>query len=117
MEGLAEELTAVVVLSLFTVCESIDDVFVAKFVSPPYTAVMLWVLTESVNVENVATPAPFRVPVPRVVAPSLKVTVPVGVPDPGDTAATVAVKVTDWPKTDGLTLDVREAVVDAVLTA
>ena len=29
--------------------------------------------------------------------PSLKVTVPVGVPAPGLTAATVAVKVTAWP--------------------
>ena len=38
---------------------------------------------------------------PSVVAPSLKVTVPVGVPAPG-ACDTVAVKVTDWPKADGL---------------
>ncbi len=36
--------------------------------------------------------------------PSLKVTVPLGVPAPGATAATVAVNVTRWPKTDGLAL-------------
>src|SRR5438270_347051 len=30
---------------------------------------------------------------------SMKVTVPVGAPAPGDMTATVAVKVTDWPKT------------------
>ena len=39
--------------------------------------------------------------VPIVVAPSVKVTVPVGVPVPGATTATVAVNVTDWPTTDG----------------
>ena len=32
---------------------------------------------------------------PITVVPSLKVTVPVGVPEPGETAATVAVNVTD----------------------
>ena len=45
---------------------------------------------------------PLRVPVPKVVAPSLKVTVPEGVPTPGETAATVAVKMTGWPDTEGL---------------
>jgi hypothetical protein len=35
--------------------------------------------------------------VPNVVVPFLKVTVPVGVPAPGDVALTVAVKVADWP--------------------
>ena len=42
---------------------------------------------------EVATP-PLKVPVPRVVLPSLNVTVPVGVPAPGEAAVTVAVKVT-----------------------
>jgi hypothetical protein len=45
---------------------------------------------------------PVRVTVASVVAPSLKVTLPVGVPAPGATVVTVAVKVSDWPKTDGL---------------
>src|SRR5437868_11647148 len=49
---------------------------------------------------RVATPT-LSVPVPKVAAPSLKVTVPVGVPEPGALAVTVAVNVTDWPKTDG----------------
>jgi hypothetical protein len=31
------------------------------------------------------------------------VTLPVGVPDPGLSAVTVAVNVTDWPYTEGLT--------------
>jgi hypothetical protein len=46
----------------------------------------------------------------------LKVTVPVGVPEPGDAAATVAVKVTDCPKTLGLTLEVTVAVLLAWFT-
>src|SRR3954454_22011297 len=50
-------------------------------------------------------------PVPRVVVTPLKVswgdTAPVGVPVPGLTTATVAVKVTDWPKDEGLTEEVR----------
>ena len=46
---------------------------------------------------KVARPPASSVPVPRTVAPSLKVTVPVGVPAPGLTAATVAVNVTAWP--------------------
>ena len=44
-----------------------------------------------------ATPLLLSVPVPRVVEPSLKVTVPVGVPAPARSGVTVAVKVTDWP--------------------
>ena len=49
-----------------------------------------------------ATP-PLNVCVaPIWVAPSMKVTVPAGVAVAGLTGDTVAVKVTDWPKTDGL---------------
>jgi hypothetical protein len=45
------------------------------------------------------------------VVPSLKVTVPVGVPEP--CGVTVAVKVTGCPKTDGLTDEVTAVVVVA----
>ena len=55
-------------------------------------------------------------PVPSVVAPSLNVTVPLGVPAPGDAALTVAVKVTDWPNTDGLNEDASVVVVSALVT-
>ena len=96
-EGFCEEVSVVVVLAWFTACESAADVLVVKFPSPPYTAVMLCGLpeTDKVEVLKVATPDPFSVPVPSVVAPSLKVTVPVGVPLPLPLAATVAVNVTD----------------------
>ena len=42
-----------------------------------------------------------RFAVPRLVSPSKKVTVPVGAPDPGAVAVTVAVATTGWPKTLG----------------
>ena len=73
-----------------------------KFPSPPYIAVSVCAPTERTEVLNVATPDPLRVPVPSVVAPSLKETVPEGIPAPGATANTVAVKVTDSPVTLGL---------------
>ena len=45
-------------------------------------------------------PSMPSVPVPSIVAPSLKVTVPVGVPEAD---VTVAVNVTGWPESDGFT--------------
>jgi len=73
-------------------------------------------VTESEEVANVATPDPLSAPVPSVVPPSLNVTLPVGVPAPGATAATVAVKVTDWPNTDGWAEEVTPVVVAAWFT-
>src|SRR2546427_567610 len=58
-----------------------------------------------------AWPELSRVPVPRVLEPSLKVSVPVGVPAPGLFAVTVAVKVTGCPNTDGWTEEVSPVVV------
>src|SRR5262249_12215839 len=49
-------------------------------------------------------------------SPSWNVTVPVGVPAPGATAATVAVKVTAWPGTAGVTDHPRATVGAARLT-
>jgi len=102
--GFALDVRVVMLPAWLTTCETALEVEVEKFVSPPYTPVMLWVPSARAEVVYVATPA-LNVPVPRVVAPSLKVTVPVGVPEPGETAATVAVKVTDCPKTLGFTLE------------
>src|SRR5206468_157306 len=58
-----------------------------------------------------AWPALSRVPVPRMVEPSLKVTVPVGVPAPGLFAVTVAVNVTACPDSEGLAEEVTPVVV------
>ena len=91
----------VVVLALSTTCDSGADVLPVKLLSPPYAAVIECVAAESAAVLNVAS-APISVTVSRVVVPSLKVTIPDGEPVPGATAATVAVKVTARPKTEGL---------------
>src|SRR5947209_19900607 len=64
---------------------------------------MLWLLTDRADVVQLARcwpPTAAIVPEPSAVVPSKKVTVPPGVPDPGATKPTVAVKVTAWPKTD-----------------
>ena len=74
---------------------------------------IVWWPTESASVAKVATPPASSVPVPSVVAPSLNVTVPVGVPVPGGDGATVAVKVTDWPNFEGLAEEVSAVVVSA----
>ena len=81
------------VLAWLTTWDSASDVEVLKLVSPAYTAVMLRVPMASAEVVYVATP-PLKVPVPREVLPFLKVTVPVGVPAPGEAAVTVAVNMT-----------------------
>jgi len=62
---------------------------------------------------NEALP-PATVPVPRTVAPSLNVTGPDG--DAGELDVTVAVKVTDCPEFDGLTLETSDVVVEYLLT-
>jgi len=64
----------------------------------------------SEDVTSVACP-PLSVPVPRLVAPSRKLTVPVGVPAAGNTGVTVADSVTDCPTVPGL----GEALTDVVV--
>ena len=94
----AELINAVVVaLAAAGVMVSITaaEVLPAKFALALYLAVIECVPTVSVDVAKVATPPPFSVPVPSVVAPSRKVTVPVGVPEVLDVI--VAVNVTGEP--------------------
>ena len=72
--------------------------------------------TVSVLLEQDAVPA-ATVPVQIVVAPSLKVIVPVGVPAPGAVTETVEPKDTDCPETLGFGVEVGVlAVVLALLT-
>ena len=61
-----------------------------------------------------ATPAPFNVPDPKLVAPSKKSTGPVGVPLE---AVTVAVNVTGWKKLNGFEEEVTTVVVVVAATA
>src|SRR5262249_21341061 len=49
----------------------------------------------------VATPLLRGTGTPKFTASTWNCTVPVGVPEPEDWGVTVAVKVTDWPKTEG----------------
>ena len=56
------------------------------------------------------------VPVPSTSDPSLNVTVPVGMPAPGVTTATVAFKVIGWPKTAVANEEVTVVLVVAALT-
>ena len=72
--------------------------------------------TAKEDVLKVATPLLFKVPVPSVVGPSLKVTVPPAIPAPGVVVATVAVKVTDCPKTEGVPEVISAVVVLALFT-
>jgi len=51
--------------------------------------------------------------VPKVMLPSKNVTLPVGVPAPGATGATIADSVTDCPKFEGLGAALNAVVVEA----
>jgi hypothetical protein len=77
--------------------------------------VIRWLPITSDEVVKVPLPE-VRLAVPRVVEPSKKVTVPVGVPTPGEEALTVAVNVTAWLKDDGLSDEVTVAELFALLT-
>jgi hypothetical protein len=68
-----------------------------------------------VTVVYVATPKGFRTGDAISVPPSVKAIEPVGVARPA-TPVTVKVKVTDWPKFEGLTLDVTVIVTGDLVT-
>ena len=100
----------------FTCCTKTAELLVIKLPSPLYVAVMLWLPFLSDEVVKTAWRLLLSVAVPRMVLPSLKVTVPVGVPEPGALALTVAVKVTACPSADGLSEEVRVVAVASLLT-
>ena len=76
----------------------------------------MWLPTDSEAILSVAWPEASSAALPKLVAPSKKVTVPLGVPAAGATATTVAVRVMACPDSDGLT-DVMNAVaVDPAFT-
>ena len=65
---------------------------------------------------NVAWPVTSRAPEPIIVLPSLKLTVPVGVPAPGAWTVTVAVNVTDWPNVEEFCEEATAVAVLALFT-
>jgi len=78
----------------------------SSLVLPKKAAWMACVGAIGIDAVHAATPDVTVTAVHSVVAPSLKVTVPEGIPAPTDVACTVAVKSTLWPGSDGLALDV-----------
>jgi len=75
--------------------------------------VKLWLPAASDDVVSVAVSVLLRVLVPKVVLPSKNVTLPVAVPAPGTTGATVAASVTDCPKLEGSGDALNAVVVEA----
>lgn len=71
---------------------------------------MLWDPTVRTEVTYTAGPLEGSATLSDVVVPSKNVTVPVGVPLPGGVTVTVAVKVTESPKFDGLRVEVTAVV-------
>src|SRR5436305_157792 len=106
MKGLPAALTVAVNV---TGCPGVDGFCEENSWMAGVTREITSVTGAEVLAVKVATPLLLSVPVPSVVVPSRKVTVPVGVPLP-DVAATVAVNVTGWPNTDGLADEVKVTV-------
>src|SRR6478672_6922199 len=106
----------VVVIGPVTTCGALLSLplLCAQPAAPVKEAVMVWLPTARVVVLKAAWPAPSTVtPEARVVAPSVKVTVPTGTPAP---EVTVAVNVTDCPNAEGLGAELSVVVVAAVST-
>jgi hypothetical protein len=116
-EGFCDEVSEVVVGATAgaaeTVWVSVGDWLAALRGSPPYVATRRCVPAARVLSVREACPEPFREAVPRVVEPSRKVTVPVGVvPAP----VTVAVRVMEVPTEAGFSDEVSDVVVAAGVT-
>ena len=107
--GLRDATTAVVVAAKTTSLRT-AEVLVGLELSPLYTAVMKCVPGVNVDVVRVATPAARVTREPRLAAPSMNWTVPVGL-----FPVTVAVNCTGWPTITGFT-DVAKVVKAGVLT-
>ena len=116
-DGLTVAVTPVIVEAAgLTVWVIGAEVLGLKLPSPAYVAVTAWVPPARVAIElAVANPSP-RGTVWRSAPSTKNDTVPVGPPAPGATGATVAVKVTGWPKVEGLGEDPTVVVVSALPT-
>ena len=109
-------MTVVVVVAVAaTVTLTAGEVIDENLESPRYSAVIELAPAVRAVVASVATP-PESVPSPSDVPPFKNSTVPVGVPAPGLTGATVAVNVTLCPTRGETGKTVTAAVVDALAT-
>ena len=96
LEAEAAELTNAAVVAVFAMASvNTAEALPAKVALPEYLAVIECVPTVSADVVKVATAPLFSVPLPIMVVPSRKFTVPVGVPEVLDVI--VAVNVTGTP--------------------
>lgn len=100
-DGFREETTELLVAALFTVWVKAAEVLASKSVFPEYAAVIEFAPKLSDAVAKAATPLAFNETLPKTVAPSLNVTVPLGIPLVADVS--LAVKVTDWLNAEGFT--------------
>ena len=114
LAGMADIAGPAAPLATLTFCARLA-VLVMKLPLPLYVAVIVSDPVGSFVVLYEAVP-PVSATLASVVAPSMNVTEPVGVPLPGAFAATVAVKVTDCPKTDGFADEATEVVVGSWVT-
>ena len=108
--------TTVFVNACPTVSVVAVEVWPLKLVSPEYCSVIELAPSASPLVVTLPTPL-VSVAVPSEVVPLKNWMVPVGVPAPGLTACTVAVKVTDCPKTGVVVEGTSVVVVLACATA
>ena len=99
-----------------TPCDIEADVEALKLPSPLYSAVIVWLPTESDDVLTLAVPPLSATAVPIGDPLSLNCTVPVGVLPPRAAAVTVAVNVTDCPKIDGFGAPLTVVVVFPLFT-
>jgi len=99
----------VVVGTGFTVSVRVAEMLERLPPSPPYEARTAWLPTPRPEVEKMACALPLSVAEPSWLPSAKKVTTPVGL-DP----ATVAVKLTDWPETDGLREEATVVVEEAL---
>jgi hypothetical protein len=113
VEGFRLDVTAVAVFARLTVCDTGADELPLCVPSPAYCAAIECVPVERLDVASVATPFESRAAEPIVAAPSVNVTVPVGVTVPDD-CVTVATSPTDCPNVDGFGDDASEVVVATI---
>jgi hypothetical protein len=117
-DGFAEDVIVVVVSAWLTDCGSVPEL-VVKLPSPLYTAAIVCGLPLTARLEmlpEVAEPPDRATGEPKFTPSITNCIEPDGVPGLGALAVTLAVNVTDWPKTDGFADEETVVVVEAWLT-
>src|SRR5437879_4626151 len=114
MAGLATALRVVVDAAWLTTWVNGAELLAVKLLSPLYRAVIVCDPRSSAAVRVLALPLASTGTVSRTTLPSRNVTSPVGALETWVLGVTVAVNVTNWLKTEGLSDDTRVIVVPRV---